>query len=508
MRKYWRAETGLFLGIWLALMVGGRSRLFRDPGTFWHTVMGQRMLSSGHLIDTDPFSFTFGGRPWVPYEWLAEIAMAIVHGIGGLDGLLLATVTTLAGLYTWSAHRLIRSGLHWLPTTLIVTLSIAAGATHFHARPHIASIAFFGITCACLVDFESGRIGLGRLFWLVPLFVIWTNWHGAMLGGLATLGFAVVGWCSYGIMGRDSPIGQARQAILLWLLVLACGLTALANPYGLRLPATWLEIMSSPVVARIIEEHAPPDPRGIDFWMILSLGLVYGIAFLSTLPRWPRVAWLIPFIWLALSLSRIRHAPLFGISALVAMADMLPYTRLAAWLARPGRDLFRVPAPGGSPPCRRDWRPAAIPLAVVLSAVALQAAGARVPVVGRGWARLDPAVWPVDLLPELRRCEREHPSGSRVFNDFVLGGFLIYHTPGLKVFIDDRCEVYGDAWLEQFAYAMQSDPGRMGEWLEQYQVEYALVISGSGFDHHLANRSGWSLVRRTRPATFYRRDLR
>jgi hypothetical protein len=508
MRKYWRAETGLFLGLWLLLMIGGRSRLFRDPGTFWHTVMGQRMLSSWRLIDADPFSFTFGGSPWVPYEWLAEIVMAIVHRIGGLDGLLLATVTTLASLFTWAAHRLIRTGLHWLPTTLLVVLTIAASATHFHARPHIASIAFFGITCASLGDLESGRIRLGRLFWLVPLYVFWTNWHGAMLGGLATLGFAAVGWCIAAGIGRDSPIVRPRQAIALWLLVLVCGLTALANPYGLRLPMTWLEIMRSPVVSRIIEEHAPPNPHSIDFWMILSLGLVYGVVFHSTLPRWPRVTWLIPFIWFALTLSRIRHAPLFAIAALVAMADMLPYTRLAAWLARPGRDLFRFATPDVSTRDRRDWRPAAIPLVLILCAVVLQAAGVRAPVLGRGWARLDPAVWPVELLPELRRCEREHPSGSRVFNDYVLGGFLIYFTPDLKVFIDDRCEVYGDAWLERFAYAVKSDPGLMDEWLEQYHIEYALVISGSGFDRHLANRSDWSLVRQTRPASLYRRDFR
>ena len=35
-----RPETGFYLGIWLFLMVGGRSRLFRDPGTFWHTCIG------------------------------------------------------------------------------------------------------------------------------------------------------------------------------------------------------------------------------------------------------------------------------------------------------------------------------------------------------------------------------------------------------------------------------------------------------------------------------------
>lgn len=505
MRRYWRAETGLFLGIWLPLMVAGRTMLFRDPGTFWHTVMGQRMLSSRHLIETDPFSFTFGGRPWVPYEWLAECAMAFVHGISGLDGLLLATATVLAGLYAWTGRRLIGSGLHWMPTTLIVALTIAAGSSHFHARPHVVSILFFGVTYAGLCDFESGRIGLGRLAWLVPLFVVWTNWHGAMLGGLASLGLAAVGWCLVRFFGRDSPIVGPRQAMLLWALVLGCGLTALVNPYGIRLPATWLEIMRSPVVPRLIVEHAPPDPRSPEFWMIVSLGLVYGLALLSTLPRWPRVTWLIPFIWLYLSLSRVRHAPLLGIAAVLALADMLPYTRLAAWLARPGRDLFRLPTPDPLPRGRRDWRPVVLPIVLVLSTVALQAANVRIPVLGRGWARLDPTIWPVELLPELRKCEQEHTQGARIFNDYELGGFLIYFTPSLKVFMDDRCEVYGDAWLEQFHHAMTQDPALMNGWLSEYQIAYVLVHTGSGFDRHMTHQPGWSVVRQSKAATLYRR---
>ena len=30
MRRFWRAETGIFLVLWLVLMAGGRSRFFRD----------------------------------------------------------------------------------------------------------------------------------------------------------------------------------------------------------------------------------------------------------------------------------------------------------------------------------------------------------------------------------------------------------------------------------------------------------------------------------------------
>ncbi len=511
MKKYWRAEAGLFLGVWLALMVLGRTQLFRDPGTFWHTVMGRRMLSSRHLVYADPFSFTFAGRPWVPFEWLAECVMAVIHAVGGFDGLLLATATTLAGLYDWLGHRLIRGGLHWLPTTLLVAFTIAVGASHFHARPHIGSMVFFAITCSLLCDFESGRIGLGRLSLIVvPLFVVWTNWHGAMLGGLATLGLAVSGWDLARMIGRDSPIANARQSIPLWLLVIACGLTMLVNPYGIRLPATWLEIMGSPVVPRLIIEHAPPSPRKPEFWIIVALGLGYAMVFLSTLPRWPRVTWLIPFVWFALSLSRVRHSALFGIAAMIALAEMLPHSRLATWLARPGRDLFRpgveVPAPGRRRLPYRDWRPAILlPVVLVSCCVALQAGQVRVPILGRGWAGLDPTIWPVELLPELRRIDREHPQGARIFNDHVFGGFLIYHTPNLKVFIDDRCELYGDAWLDRFDRAGTIEPGLMEEWLEQYRIDYVLVETGAVFDRYISEQPGWSPLGRSRAATLYGR---
>jgi hypothetical protein len=77
-RRFWQAETGVFLGIWLILMIVGRSRLFRDPGTLWHIVVGQQILSSGSPIRADPFSFTHGGAPWISRQWLSEVVMTLI----------------------------------------------------------------------------------------------------------------------------------------------------------------------------------------------------------------------------------------------------------------------------------------------------------------------------------------------------------------------------------------------------------------------------------------------
>ncbi len=259
LRRYWSATTGLFLGIWLALLVLGRTQLFRDPGTFWHTAMGERTLAAGHLFDTDPFSFTFGGKTWIPHEWLAECLMAAIHRVSGLDGLLFVSATTLALVYAWLGHRLIRAGLHWLPTVMILIVAIAASSTNFHARPHVASLAFFALTYGLLADAEARRLKLVHLAWLIPLDILWTNIHGAVLGGMATLGLAVGWWTCSWIIGRDSPITRSREAVWLWLLVVACGLTMVVNPYGTRLPATWMEIMTSPALPKFIQEHAPPQ---------------------------------------------------------------------------------------------------------------------------------------------------------------------------------------------------------------------------------------------------------
>ena len=477
--------------------------MFRDPGTFWHTATGHWIFSTGRLIDTDPFSFTFGGKPWVVYEWLGECLMAVLDRIGGLDMLLLATASVLAGLYTWAAHRLLKSGLHWLPAVLLTMLTLAASANHLQVRPHISTIVFLGLTFGWLCDFEASGMGLGRLFWLVPIFWAWSNMHGGVLGGLATMVLALPGWCVFRSAGLESPIERPRQAILVVLLLAACGLTFVVNPYGLRLPLVWLEIMRSPAVARLIEEHAPLVFRSPAGFLILLLGLIYAAALASVRPWRPRVTWLIPLFWFSQAVTRVRHSPLFAITAVLALAEMLPSTRLAAWLARPGRDLFRFRSLDREAARRIDWRPALLPASVILLAAALQLAGVRAPIPGRGWVRLDPKHWPVELLPELRQAEREHPEGTRIFNEFLFGGFLIYYTPGLKVFIDDRCELYGDEWLVEYSNAMRLNPGRIDHWQETYGFPYALVARGTAFDRYLGQSRRWSVVKRTGTATLY-----
>jgi hypothetical protein len=289
------------------------------------------------------------------------------------------------------------------------------------------------------------------------------------------------------------------------LLVAACGLAAFVNPYGAALPRVWLALVRSPLLPHLIQEHAPIWNSGAAAPAVLLFGVVYLAALLGVLPGWPRITWLVPLLWLGLTCQHIRHGPLFAITALLALADMAPHVRWMRWLARQGSDLFSLQT---SLPRKQGAPVGALlaPAVVVGAAIVLQLASCPVPLLGRNWAQLDRSKWPTDLLPELEKFEQSTQAGTPIFNDMLFGGFLIYSTPRLRVFIDDRCELYGDELLSAYARALSDDPAQIEAWAAQYGFDAALVQTDNALDHYLETAAGWNRVRRTEAATLYRRS--
>jgi hypothetical protein len=486
----------IFFVVWLGLLLAGRSAMLRDPGSFWHVVAGQKMLAEGHVLRADPFSFTCGGQPWVADQWLAECGMAAIHAGAGWDGLLLLTAALLAAVYAWIAARLSGSGLHWLPAGLLLALILLLGAPQFHVRPLVLSIGLLGITFAWLIDVEAGRKPRRQLWWLVPLVILWANLHGGALAGIVTVGLCAAGWCVLAVGNRNSGKGGLRGVIQAAGLTIALVAATLINPYGPDLPRECLRTLTMPLPS-ILVEHAPlslTEPIG---WATVLLALGYLVVLLGVFPRRPRVVWLVPLVWFVLAVLRVRNASLFGIVAAIGLADMLPHSRVGAWLAR--RQML------GSPAASAGWRPALMPLLAVVAALAIQVAGLYVPVIGRGWARFDADHWPVELLPQLEQVNRSAAEGAPIFNDLNFGGFLIYHTPRLRVFVDDRCSLYGEEFLVAYERARRANPAQLDRWRQQYGFDYALVATGGQFDRYLAGADQWTCLAGTPAATLYRR---
>lgn len=484
-----------YLIIWLALIAAGREKLFHDDDTYWHIAVGREILQSGEFITADNYSCTRNGQPWIAHQWLGECGLAVIDRAAGWDGLLLSTTAALAALYGWIASRLLAAGLHGLVAALWITIAIAASANNLLIRPHMATLVLLGVVFGILSAVDHRRIGLAFLWWLVPIMLVWSNTHGGVIGGLGTIAIVFAGWTLCYWFGRTSPLRSPRDVLLLFCVGMLSCVTTIVTPYGTGTIGAWRRILAGDL-SNLVIEHAPMNPLSPEGGMVVLLAILY-LVVQCTNGR-ITVTSLIPLIWCWLSISRIRHAPLFAVVAMIATTEMLPHSRVGQWLGR--RGFWKVPSV--PPPTNRWWQPAIVVTVLVLitSAIIHNVGPSR----GRtwSWARPHSANWPVELLPALQQYSEGGRRSINILNDEEYAGFLIYNCPEYKVFIDSRCELYGDDFLRQYVQH-QGDPEKVGEWIAAYSLQAALVKKGSPLRQSLAELPGWQMESENPRAEFW-----
>ena len=268
----------------------------------------------------------------------------------------------------------------------------------------------------------------------------------------------------------------------------------------------------------VIQEHHPLNLLRVEGLAVVVLGLLY-----LTTPRKAglkqfRASWALPAVWLVLAVLRVRHAPLFAMAAGVTLADLIAHTPAKAWLSAhglwqdPARQKPSVEEPDhGTGQAVEDTQPTKrstcrgwiVVTAFVGLAMVCQGSGLKLPLLGRGWAQAEQAGWPIALTDELQELKAETNRPLRIFNQLHYGGLIIFHSPESRVFIDDRCELYGFEFLADYARAEVSAPERLQAWDAEYDFDVALVMVGSPFDRFLSGEPSWKLVATDGAAALY-----
>src|SRR5206468_2435784 len=86
--------TLLFL---ITLFVWRAHPFTTDFPWLWRT--GTAILHQGGLPAADPFSWTHHGEPWLLYQWLFEVTIAVIVGVVGFKGLFALYQSVAVGLY-------------------------------------------------------------------------------------------------------------------------------------------------------------------------------------------------------------------------------------------------------------------------------------------------------------------------------------------------------------------------------------------------------------------------
>lgn len=481
-----RAGRLAFLIIWLLLHTFFRTSFFNDCGTYSHTMYGNVMLQQGSLIRTDQFTCSRFGRPWIAQQWLSEVAMSLLNLIGGLDTLFLAATLLVSLTFTGIWIRLYNSGMHPLITVLILAMTLSAATMQFLVRPLLVTMAALTLLFSILVDIEAGRRSPRDLLYLMPLFWVWANCHGGYLAGVGTLGLTVSGWTIHRLAGFPTPLSSRQSLFIAWLSIFLASTMSFLGPYGPDLPMTWATIMESFEVQKLIIEHLPLY-KSVDGIIPMILMLLYSVFLAVFADRPVKVTWLVPIAWFALAWCRIRNAPLFAITAAIAFAEMYARSSRRDRLAesKPLYALTNVRHTG-----RLPLRTASV---LFLVGLWLQASGSSMPLLGTGWAKPDPSLWPMELIPVIREYAGRATPNKAVFTEFNLGSWAVGVDSRLRVTIDDRCELFGDRLMREY-YESASNTQLIASWVAAWTPTAALTTPGSSFDRWFRSAPGWHVV--------------
>ena len=159
--------------------LGSSQTIFNDGDVSWHIATGQWILDHRAIPGTDPFSFTWAGKPWVPIEWGAEVILASAYRLAGYSGLAALVTAALMALH---AIVFLNARGSTRPLLVIVAMDLVL-IPMMLARPHVLTWPLLALwTWLMMRARERSR---APPLASALLMIVWANLHGSFVMGLA-----------------------------------------------------------------------------------------------------------------------------------------------------------------------------------------------------------------------------------------------------------------------------------------------------------------------------------
>lgn len=505
----------LFIAL-LGLVLGLRSQqlLNADGDLARHLAVGQRILATGTIPTVDLFSYTKGGQPFTPYEWLSEVIFAAVYLRLGLAGVATLAAAIAALPFLLLMRWAVRDGANPFVAVGLVTAGALASSMHWLARPHLFTILLAVLWTRALMRHRSTG-SLRPLLLLPPMMALWANLHGGFLVGFVILGVFLAGgfvqsrWEDWATEPFERPSmeqhdadiagGQAlvsgsrnRQGLVAMSVAGVLSLAAVGlNPVGYRLLSHVTGFLHSRFLVDNTEEYLSPNFHDLGPQLFLVLLLVAMVSLAMNRRRVDLVDLGMLVVWTAFALYSARNIPLFAAICLPMVIGLVSQLLkdLGAGMNR-ARRLATIERQMGGP---------LLPLLAVAVALLISMGdlGGLHPKIG-----FDPKTFPVEALAKAKSVGVR----GNLFNYFPWGGYVLYAGyPRYRVFIDGQTDFYGERLTRDYLEVARLEPG----WesvLDRYQVGWVLFPHESPLSLLLARTHGWRLVYQDGTADIFIRE--
>ncbi len=439
---------------------------------FWiHLATGRTLAESG-WIKAEPFSFTTDqARTWINPTWLYDVALYHVWQIGGATAAIIAALACVLAAFALLLPIAQRGagGASQALSLLLVAWLIAPILT-----PTPASLAL--LAAALTIRILSCSSTRTALLILVPVQIIWTNVHASFL--LGPILAAVYCW--------DSARATTDKRLAAWLPVALLAAT-LANPYGISLHKLAFSSVTNPNASTLIEWISPFQGDFAPFMgrhAVTILLTVIASAFITIPTRLPIAPTALGVFGAFLLVISPRYYLFSGLF-------IFPFTAyglqgIATWISkRTGSDNWTVIGRG---------------ILFLLFIATVLLAGSNYYFNRSGSASTFGLGIAPNLFPE-KACDAilDRPDfPAHAVNLAYDGGYLAWRLPGRKIFTDSRAPVYGIAFYQGLAAALNGHAETWNALINKFDIG-AVILNGTwpgtGFaTRRLIDSGQWALA--------------
>jgi hypothetical protein len=419
-----------------------------DPDIWWHMRNAQYLFQHHQFPRQDMYSFTVAGHPWINHEWLSEIPFYVAYRAFGLVGLKSLTFFTVDLIFLLLLYLCYQESRNFKASIAACCFSTLLATVSFGPRTILFGYVYLLILLIVLQRFRLQ--GKAPLWIIPPIFCLWANTHGSWSLGLIVFFLIGASGLVEGSWGRvDSQRWTPSQVRKLILTGCASLAALFVNPFGWRLVYYPFDLaFKQRLNIAHVQEWVSVDFHDLrgKLVLILIIGLLLGAMLRNR--RWNLGEVLVLLFALYSGLTYIRFLVLLGIVVAPVIAKTL--------------DFF--------PPYRPELETPRLNAVVILVIIGLMV---------HFWPReakvrssID-ETYPAGVLPYLKA----HPPQGNVLNFYLWGGYLGWHDPDMKDFVDSRVDIFEYAgvlkdYLDLLGVdAMQRRPERI---LEKYKIEYVL----------------------------------
>ena len=481
-RGWFRAGTS-FLAVLTLALVGLQFALtmiqpdLNDPDVWWHMRDAQYLLQQHHFVRQDMFSFTAAGHPWVNTEWLSEIPLYLAYQAFGVSGLKALTFILPSIIILLLLYLCFQESRNFKASVVVCVFASLLAKVSYGPRTILFGYILMLVLLIILQRFRAR--GTAPL-WTVPLlFCVWANTHGSWAIGLILFFLIGVAELFGGSWGKiESTRWTASQIRQLALTGVASVAALFINPYGWRLVLYPFDLaFKQKLNVSHVAEWVPinfQDARGT---LVFGLMVAFLLAALVRKQRWNLADILIMLFALHTAMTHVRFLVVLAIVGAPVAAKLL--------------DFF--------PPYRPELDTPRLNAAVILAVIGLMV-----------------YFWPHRAQIEKSMAEtfpdsalsylKGHPLQGNVLNFYLWGGYLEWHDPAVKVFVDSRVDIFEYVGvLQDYLDILGSDSlvRRLDPVLQKYNIRYVLfppgdstnpLLGGSGIVYLLQHNSKWKTV--------------